>query len=103
MRKTTSTNSINEEVMLARCGMSLYPFCDRGRWKPAILFTLLKWAGCATMNCANLSKEFLSGCWWRSCGAGAGWTGETHHLPGSAALGGIRAYGKMERDTKRRC
>ncbi len=19
------------------------------------------------MNCVNLSKEFLSGCWWRSC------------------------------------
>jgi len=42
MRKENSTNSINEEIMLARCGMSYTLSVLGGRWKPAILFTLLK-------------------------------------------------------------
>lgn len=42
MRKTSSTNAINEEAMLASCGMSYTLSVIGGRWKPAILFTLLK-------------------------------------------------------------
>lgn len=42
MRKTNSTNAINEEAMLAGCGMSYTLSVIGGRWKPAILFTLLK-------------------------------------------------------------
>lgn len=42
MRKKTSTNSINEEALKYRCGMSYTLAVLGGRWKPAILFTLLK-------------------------------------------------------------
>ncbi|NML22186.1 helix-turn-helix transcriptional regulator [Pseudoflavitalea sp. G-6-1-2] len=42
MRKKNSTNSINEEALKHGCGMSYTLSVLGGRWKPAILFTLLK-------------------------------------------------------------
>lgn len=53
MRKTNSTNAINEEAMLASCGMSYTLSVIGGRWKPAILFTLLK----KTMRYNELRKS----------------------------------------------
>lgn len=53
MRKTNSTNAINEEVILARCGMSYTLSVIGGRWKPAILFNLLK----GTMRYNELRKS----------------------------------------------
>ena len=41
MRKTTSTNYINEEKINASCGMAYTLSLIGGRWKPAILWQLL--------------------------------------------------------------
>ncbi|HYG39075.1 MAG TPA: helix-turn-helix domain-containing protein [Cytophagales bacterium] len=41
MRKTTSSNYINEERILASCGMAYTLSLIGGRWKPAILWQLL--------------------------------------------------------------
>lgn len=41
MRKTTSTNYINEERINASCGMAYTLSLIGGRWKPAILWQLL--------------------------------------------------------------
>ncbi|MGN6420046.1 MAG: winged helix-turn-helix transcriptional regulator [Pseudobacter sp.] len=53
MRKTSSTNAINEEAIIASCGMSYTLSVIGGRWKPAILFTLLK----GTMRYNELRKS----------------------------------------------
>lgn len=42
MRKTTSTNYINEERINASCGMAYTLTLIGGRWKPAILWQLLR-------------------------------------------------------------
>jgi len=42
MRKVNSTNSENEANMIRNCGMVFALKIIGGRWKPAILFSLLK-------------------------------------------------------------
>ena len=42
MRKSTSTNAQNEANMLRNCGMVYALNIIGGRWKPAILFSLLE-------------------------------------------------------------
>lgn len=48
MRKTNSTNSINENRLSLLCGMSHALSVIGGRWKPSILFSLTE--GCKRYN-----------------------------------------------------
>lgn len=42
MRKSNSTNSLNEAVLVRNCGMVYALSIIGGRWKPTILFNLLE-------------------------------------------------------------
>ncbi|QEH39555.1 helix-turn-helix domain-containing protein [Chitinophaga sp. XS-30] len=42
MRKESSTNAMNEDHILRNCGMAYTLSVLGGRWKPAILFRLLR-------------------------------------------------------------
>ena len=42
MRKTSSTNSVNREVLREHCGMAYTLSLIGGRWKPGILYQLVR-------------------------------------------------------------
>jgi len=53
MRKETSTNALNEKMMIDSCGMSASLAVIGGRWKPAILCRLAH----GTMRYGQLKKD----------------------------------------------
>lgn len=55
MRKETSTNALNEKMMIDSCGMSSSLAVIGGRWKPAILCRL----SYGTMRYGELKKDII--------------------------------------------
>jgi DNA-binding HxlR family transcriptional regulator len=53
MRKLTSTNAVNEASLIRNCGVVYALNLIGGRWKPAILYSLLK----GTMRYSQLLKS----------------------------------------------
>lgn len=55
MRKETSTNALNEKMMIDTCGMSASLAVIGGRWKPSILCRL----SYGTMRYGELKKDIV--------------------------------------------